>query len=61
MANSLLAKCNIDLHVTDISACGAKVFISLYESVLGEKVPGKTAMSCLSREFLKNCVCACLI
>ncbi|XP_015279129.1 PREDICTED: centrosomal protein of 95 kDa [Gekko japonicus] len=39
VVNSLLAKCNIDLHVTDLFDCGAKVFISLYESVLGEKVP----------------------
>ncbi|KAL8163555.1 UNVERIFIED_CONTAM: hypothetical protein K2H54_030173, partial [Gekko kuhli] len=39
VVNSLLAECNIDLHVTDLIDCGAKVFISLYESVLGEKVP----------------------
>ncbi|XP_060108593.1 centrosomal protein of 95 kDa [Heteronotia binoei] len=39
VANNLLAKCNIDLHVTDLLDCRAKVFISLYESVLGEKVP----------------------
>ncbi|XP_077184543.1 centrosomal protein of 95 kDa isoform X2 [Paroedura picta] len=39
VANFLLTKYNIDLHVTNLFDCGAKVFISLYESVLGEKVP----------------------
>nr|XP_034959875.1 centrosomal protein of 95 kDa isoform X1 [Zootoca vivipara] len=39
VANDLLTKCNIDLHVSNLSDCGAKVFIHLYESILGERVP----------------------
>ncbi|XP_048343701.1 centrosomal protein of 95 kDa isoform X2 [Sphaerodactylus townsendi] len=44
VANSLLTKCNIDLHVTNLSDCKAEVFISLHESVLGEKVPDLIAV-----------------
>nr|XP_056707857.1 centrosomal protein of 95 kDa [Euleptes europaea] len=44
VANSLLTKCNLDLRVTDLFDCRAEVFISLYESVMGEKVPDLIAV-----------------
>ncbi|XP_054833525.1 centrosomal protein of 95 kDa [Eublepharis macularius] len=44
VANDLLSRCNIDLHITSLFDCGAKVFISLYESILGEKVPDLIAL-----------------
>ncbi|XP_075760029.1 centrosomal protein of 95 kDa isoform X2 [Pelodiscus sinensis] len=39
VANDLLMKCHINLHVTKLSECDASVFVRLYESILGEKVP----------------------
>ncbi|XP_067403448.1 centrosomal protein of 95 kDa isoform X2 [Emydura macquarii macquarii] len=45
VANDLLMKCHINLHVTKLSECGANVFVGLYESILGEKVPDFIATS----------------
>ncbi|XP_065272123.1 centrosomal protein of 95 kDa [Emys orbicularis] len=39
VANDLLMKSHINLHVTKLTECGANVFVGLYESILGEKVP----------------------
>ncbi|KAG8129295.1 hypothetical protein E2320_015999 [Naja naja] len=39
VANDLLTKCNLHLHVNTLSDCGAEVFVHLYGSILGEKVP----------------------
>ncbi|XP_009078401.1 PREDICTED: centrosomal protein of 95 kDa, partial [Acanthisitta chloris] len=39
VANELLRSCHINLHIKHLSECGADVFVRLYESVLGEKVP----------------------
>ncbi|XP_068118343.1 centrosomal protein of 95 kDa isoform X2 [Hyperolius riggenbachi] len=39
IANSLLNRCHVDLQVTDLKQCDAHVFVSLYEAILGEKVP----------------------
>ncbi|XP_061867018.1 centrosomal protein of 95 kDa isoform X2 [Colius striatus] len=39
VANDLLRSCHIKLHVKHLSECGADVFVHLYESILGEKVP----------------------
>lgn len=39
VANDLLAKCHIHVKVKDLSECDATVFVSLYETILGEKVP----------------------
>ncbi|CAM4554767.1 centrosomal protein of 95 kDa isoform X1 [Lepidochelys kempii] len=39
VANDLLMKCHVNLHVTKLTECGANVFVGLYESILGEKVP----------------------
>ncbi|XP_077316763.1 centrosomal protein of 95 kDa isoform X2 [Lithobates pipiens] len=39
IANNLLSRCHIDRQVGDLSQCDAGVFVSLYEAILGEKVP----------------------
>ncbi|NXR52750.1 CEP95 protein, partial [Hippolais icterina] len=39
VANDLLRTCNINQHIKHLSECGADVFVCLYESILGEKVP----------------------
>uniref|UniRef100_A0A669Q965 Centrosomal protein 95 n=1 Tax=Phasianus colchicus TaxID=9054 RepID=A0A669Q965_PHACC len=39
VANDLLRSCHVNQHVKRLSECGADVFVCLYESILGEKVP----------------------
>ncbi|NXY71517.1 CEP95 protein, partial [Glareola pratincola] len=39
VANYLLRSCHINQHIKHLSECGAHVFVQLYESILGEKVP----------------------
>ncbi|XP_010153844.1 PREDICTED: centrosomal protein of 95 kDa, partial [Eurypyga helias] len=39
VANDLLRSCHINQHIKHLSECGADVFVPLYESILGEKVP----------------------
>ncbi|NXA23407.1 CEP95 protein, partial [Ibidorhyncha struthersii] len=39
VANDLLRSCHINQHINHLSECGADVFVHLYESILGEKVP----------------------
>ncbi|XP_020787076.1 centrosomal protein of 95 kDa [Boleophthalmus pectinirostris] len=39
VANDLLNKCHLNLRLRKLTDCDANVFISLYESILGEKVP----------------------
>ncbi|NWZ46706.1 CEP95 protein, partial [Haliaeetus albicilla] len=39
VANDLLRSCHINQHIKYLSECGADVFVCLYESILGEKVP----------------------
>ncbi|NWS12165.1 CEP95 protein, partial [Pachyramphus minor] len=39
IANDLLRSCHINQHIKHLSECGADVFVCLYESILGEKVP----------------------
>lgn len=41
LANNLLFKCHIHLRIHELEDCDANVFIALYQSILGEKVPGK--------------------
>lgn len=41
VANNLLLKCHIHLRIRELEDCDANVFIALYQSILGEKVPGK--------------------
>ncbi|KAM5306277.1 centrosomal protein of 95 kDa isoform 2-T2 [Glossophaga mutica] len=38
-ANNLLLKCHIHLRIHELEDCDANVFIALYQSILGEKVP----------------------
>lgn len=45
VANDLLRSCHINQHIKHLSECGADVFVCLYESILGEKVPGKNVIS----------------
>ncbi|XP_061471527.1 centrosomal protein of 95 kDa isoform X2 [Rhineura floridana] len=54
VANDLLTKCNLDLHVNNLSDCGAKVFIHLYESILGERVPDVIATSSCPEDDAHN-------
>ena len=44
VANDLLSKCYVKLRLRKLTDCDASVFIALYESILGEKVPGNTNM-----------------
>ncbi|KFO18078.1 Centrosomal protein of 95 kDa, partial [Fukomys damarensis] len=39
LANNLLFKCHIHLRIHGLEDCDANVFIALYQSILGEKVP----------------------
>ncbi|NXQ20750.1 CEP95 protein, partial [Peucedramus taeniatus] len=39
VANGLLRTCHINQHIKHLSECGADLFVHLYESILGEKVP----------------------
>ncbi|XP_009893107.1 PREDICTED: centrosomal protein of 95 kDa [Charadrius vociferus] len=39
VANDLLRSCHINQHIKHLSECGADLFVHLYESILGEKVP----------------------
>ncbi|NXK95938.1 CEP95 protein, partial [Formicarius rufipectus] len=39
VANELLKSCHINQQIKHLSECGADVFVRLYESILGEKVP----------------------
>ncbi|XP_068269668.1 centrosomal protein of 95 kDa [Nyctibius grandis] len=39
VANDLLRSCHINQHIKHLSECSADVFVRLYESILGEKVP----------------------
>ncbi|XP_008938810.1 PREDICTED: centrosomal protein of 95 kDa [Merops nubicus] len=39
VANDLLRSCHINQQIKHLSECGADVFVRLYESILGEKVP----------------------
>lgn len=39
VANELLSRCHINRRLRKLTDCDANVFIALYESILGEKVP----------------------
>ncbi|XP_016060115.1 PREDICTED: centrosomal protein of 95 kDa [Miniopterus natalensis] len=39
IANNLLLKCHIHLRIHELEDCDANVFVALYQSILGEKVP----------------------
>ncbi|XP_036755704.2 centrosomal protein of 95 kDa isoform X4 [Manis pentadactyla] len=44
VANNLLLKCHIHLRIHELEDCDANVFIALYQSILGEKVPDLIAI-----------------
>ncbi|XP_041579946.1 centrosomal protein of 95 kDa isoform X2 [Vulpes lagopus] len=44
IANNLLLKCHIHLRIRELEDCDANVFIALYQSILGEKVPDLIAI-----------------
>lgn len=44
IANNLLLKCHIHLRLHELEDCDANVFIALYQSILGEKVPDLIAI-----------------
>lgn len=44
IANNLLFKCHIHLRIHELEDCDANVFIALYQSILGEKVPDLIAV-----------------
>ncbi|KAM4843197.1 centrosomal protein of 95 kDa isoform 2-T2 [Thomomys bottae] len=44
IANNLLSKCHIHLRIHELEDCDANVFIALYQSILGEKVPDLIAI-----------------
>ncbi|XP_012892031.1 PREDICTED: centrosomal protein of 95 kDa [Dipodomys ordii] len=44
IANNLLFKCHIHLRIHKLEDCDANVFIALYQSILGEKVPDLIAI-----------------
>uniref|UniRef100_A0A2K5R2A5 Centrosomal protein 95 n=1 Tax=Cebus imitator TaxID=2715852 RepID=A0A2K5R2A5_CEBIM len=44
IANNLLFKCHIHLRIRELEDCDANVFIALYQSILGEKVPDLIAI-----------------
>ncbi|XP_058027261.1 centrosomal protein of 95 kDa isoform X2 [Ahaetulla prasina] len=54
VANDLLTKCNIHLQVNSLSDCGAEVFVHLYESILGEKVPDFIAVPTCQEDNIHN-------
>ncbi|XP_070790855.1 centrosomal protein of 95 kDa [Pituophis catenifer annectens] len=54
VANDLLTKCNIHLQINSLSDCGAEVFVHLYESILGEKVPDFIAVPTCQEDNIHN-------
>ncbi|XP_073653539.1 centrosomal protein of 95 kDa isoform X7 [Tursiops truncatus] len=44
IANNLLLQCHIHLRIRELEDCDANVFIALYQSILGEKVPDLIAI-----------------
>ncbi|XP_065752907.1 centrosomal protein of 95 kDa isoform X1 [Phocoena phocoena] len=44
IANNLLLQCHIHLRIRELEDCDADVFIALYQSILGEKVPDLIAI-----------------
>uniref|UniRef100_A0A668APV6 Centrosomal protein 95 n=1 Tax=Myripristis murdjan TaxID=586833 RepID=A0A668APV6_9TELE len=47
-------KCHINLRLRKVTDCDANVFIALYESILGEKVPDYIAAPCCQEDDVHN-------
>ncbi|XP_068448608.1 centrosomal protein of 95 kDa-like isoform X3 [Clinocottus analis] len=54
VANDLLSKCPIKLRLRKLTDCDANVFITLYENILGEKVPDYVAAPCSQEDNVHN-------
>ncbi|KAF7655099.1 hypothetical protein LDENG_00060750 [Lucifuga dentata] len=54
VANDLLSKCHINLKLRKLTDCDASVFIALYESIFGEKVPDYIAAPCSQEDDVHN-------
>ncbi|XP_042287428.1 centrosomal protein of 95 kDa-like [Thunnus maccoyii] len=54
VANDLLSKCHINLRLRKLTDCDANVFIALYETIFGEKVPDYIAASCSQEDDIHN-------
>ncbi|KAM9857596.1 centrosomal protein of 95 kDa-like [Aulostomus maculatus] len=57
VANDLLSKCHVNLMLRKLTECDANVFIALYESILGEKVPDYIAAPCSQEDDAHNVQC----
>ncbi|XP_070773236.1 centrosomal protein of 95 kDa-like [Enoplosus armatus] len=54
VANDLLSKCHINLRLRKLTDCDANIFLSLYENILGEKVPDYIAAPCSQEDDVHN-------
>ncbi|XP_024115512.1 centrosomal protein of 95 kDa isoform X2 [Oryzias melastigma] len=54
VANDLLRKCDLSLRLRKMTDCNADVFVSLYENILGEKVPDYIAVPCSQEDDVHN-------
>ncbi|XP_042341245.1 centrosomal protein of 95 kDa-like [Plectropomus leopardus] len=54
VANDLLSKCHINVRLRKLTDCDANVFITLYENILGEKVPDYIAAPCSQEDDIHN-------
>ncbi|XP_033829332.1 centrosomal protein of 95 kDa-like isoform X2 [Periophthalmus magnuspinnatus] len=54
VANELLSKCHLNLRLRKLTDCDASVFITLYESILGEKVPDYVAAPRCQEDDIHN-------
>ncbi|XP_069386453.1 centrosomal protein of 95 kDa isoform X1 [Paralichthys olivaceus] len=54
VANDLFSKCHLNLRLRSLTECDANVFITLYENILGEKVPDYIAETCSQEDDVHN-------
>ncbi|XP_073435890.1 centrosomal protein of 95 kDa isoform X2 [Dendrobates tinctorius] len=54
IANSLLCRCRLSLPVAALTHCDARVFVALYEAILGEPVPDLIADSRTTEDDAHN-------
>ncbi|XP_029016044.1 centrosomal protein of 95 kDa isoform X2 [Betta splendens] len=54
VANDLLSKCHVKLRLKTLTSCDASVFISLYENILGERVPDYIAAPSCQEDDIHN-------
>ncbi|XP_023190397.1 centrosomal protein of 95 kDa isoform X1 [Xiphophorus maculatus] len=54
VANNLLSRCNVNLTLSALSECGPDVFVTLYETILGETVPDYIASANSQEDDVHN-------